>query len=153
MPKYIIRIVQKNDYKSIAEIYNSNPHFLFHHLGVDFIDEAFVSEEVSTMQKAGFHSCVIVDQESSMVQGVLDYKPNQEVYLSLLMLSASLQGKGMGSDIWFGSHTLCKITSSQSPTFARSIKGFGVYFPANTRSTSSKGTKISPSGSWSPYLL
>lgn len=100
MPKYIIRIVQENDYKSIAEIYNSNPHFLFHHLGVDFIDEAFVSEEVSTMQKAGFHSCVIVDQESSMVQGVLDYKPNQEVYLSLLMLSASLQGKGMGSDIY-----------------------------------------------------
>lgn len=100
MSKYIMRSVQENDYKSIVEIYNSNHQFLLNHLGVDFIDETFVSDEVSTMHKVGFRSCVIVNRESSMVQGVLDYKTNQEVYLSLLMLSASLQGKGVGSEIY-----------------------------------------------------
>lgn len=100
MSKYIMRSVQENDYKSIVEIYNSNRQFLLNHLGVDFIDEAFVLEEVSTMHKVGFRSCVIVNRESSMVQGVLDYKPDQEVYLSLLMLSAGLQGKGVGSEIY-----------------------------------------------------
>lgn len=100
MLKYIMRTVHENDYKRIAEIYNSNHQFLRNHLGVDFIDETFVSEEVLTMQKAGFRSCIVVDQESAMIQGVLDYKPDQEVYLSLLMLSSDLQGKGVGSDIY-----------------------------------------------------
>lgn len=100
MPKYIMRAVQENDYKSIVEIYNSNHRFLLNHLGMDFIDETFISKEVSTMRRVGFCSCVIVDQESSMIQGVLDYKPNQEVYLSLIMLAAGLQGKGVGSDIY-----------------------------------------------------
>ena len=64
------------------------------------IDEDFVAQEVLTMRKAGFYSSVIVDRENSMVQGVLDYKPEKKVYLSLLMLSADLQGKGEGSDIY-----------------------------------------------------
>lgn len=100
MSKYIIRAVQEKDHKGIIEIYNSNRQFLLHHLGMDFIDEAFVSQEILTMQKAGFCSCVIVDQDSSMVQGVIDYKPGQEVYLSLIMLTAALQGKGVGSMVY-----------------------------------------------------
>lgn len=100
MEKYIIRAVQENDYYKIAEIYNSNHAFLLHHLGMAAVTESFVSQEVSTMHKEGFHSCVIVNQESLVVEGVLDYKPNPEVYLSLFMLSANLQGKGVGSNIY-----------------------------------------------------
>ena len=100
MGKYIIRAVQENDYYKIAEIYNSNRTFLLHHLGMETVTENFVAQEVSTMNKEGFHSCVIVNQESLVVEGVLDYKPNPEVYLSLLMLSANLQGKGVGSHIY-----------------------------------------------------
>lgn len=100
MGKYIIRAVQESDYYRIAEIYNSNHSFLIHHLGMDSVDEAFIAQEVLTMCKAGFYSNVIVNQESSVVQGILDYKPEQKVYLSLLMLSADLQGKGEGSDIY-----------------------------------------------------
>lgn len=100
MSKYFIRAVHNNDYKRISEIYNSNRRFLFHHLGMNFVDETFVSEEVRTMKKAGFRSCVIVNHDNMSVQGVLDYKPGREAYLSLLMLTAGLQGKGVGSDIY-----------------------------------------------------
>lgn len=64
MSKYIMRPVQKNDYKSIVEIYNSNHQFLLKHLGVDLINETFISEEVSTMRRAGFCSCAIVMRKS-----------------------------------------------------------------------------------------
>ena len=52
------------------------------------------------MKKVGFRSCVIVDEETQAVQGVLDYKPDDEVYLSLMMLAAESQGKGIGKMIY-----------------------------------------------------
>ena len=67
---------------------------------MEAVDEAFVSEEAVTMKKVGFHSCVIVNEETQTVQGVLDYKPDDEVYLSLIMLVADLQGKGIGKKIY-----------------------------------------------------
>lgn len=100
MTEYLIRDICTNDYNHVAEIYNSNRQFLLNHLGVKFIDEAFVSQEVLTMRKAGFHSCVIVNRENQVVQGVLDYKSDKEVYLSLLMLAADLQGKGIGRNLY-----------------------------------------------------
>lgn len=100
MGKYIIRDVQQNDYCKIAEIYNSNRSFLLHHLGMATVTEDFVAQEVSTMQNEGFRSCVIIDQESLAVEGVLDYRPSSEVYLSLLMLSSNLQGRGVGGNIY-----------------------------------------------------
>lgn len=100
MEKFYIRELNKNDYKRVAEIYNSNREFLRNHLGVESVDEAFVSDEAVTMKKVGFHSCVIVNEETQTVQGVLDYKPDDEVYLSLMMLAAESQGKGIGNMIY-----------------------------------------------------
>ena len=100
MSNYFIRSVYEDDYKSIAAIYNSNRQFLLHHLGVERVDETFAAEEFISMCKVGFHSCVIVDRENSMIQGILDYKPGQEVYLSLIMIAADLQGKGVGCKIY-----------------------------------------------------
>ncbi len=100
MSKFVIRTAQETDHKNIVDIYNSNHQFLLHHLGVGAIDEAFISQGISAMRKAGFRSCVIAEQENSTARGVLDYQPGQEVYLSLLMLSADLQGKGTGSAIY-----------------------------------------------------
>ncbi len=100
MPKYIIRDIQETDYKRVTEIYNSNPQFLLNHLGMTSIDESFISKEVSEMNKVGFNSCVIVEKNSQLIQGVLDYKSDKEVYLSLLMLSADLQGQGIGRNIY-----------------------------------------------------
>lgn len=90
MKEFFIRDIHANDYKQVAELYNSNGSFLLNHLGVESIEEDFISEEVSTMSKVGFCSCVIVNTETQMVQGVLDYKPGKEVYLSLLILQSEL---------------------------------------------------------------
>lgn len=100
MSEYIIRVAQEADYASIAAVYNSNPRFLLNHLGMDFIDEAFVAQENTDMRKHGFCSCVIVDCKTLMVHGVLEYKPAQETYLSLLMLVSDLQGKGVGGRVY-----------------------------------------------------
>ena len=97
---YFIRDIHINDYQRVVEIYNSNSRFLFHHLGMECIDEAFVSDEVLNMSEEGFNSCVIVNRESQMVQGVLDFKDDKEVYLSLIMLAADLQGKGIGREVY-----------------------------------------------------
>lgn len=100
MKKYFTRNLCDSDYKQVVDIYNSNRQFLLKHLGVEQIDEAFIREEASTMSEVGFKSCVIVDIDSQLVQGVIDYKQDKEVYLSLFMLSADLQGKGIGTDIY-----------------------------------------------------
>lgn len=100
MGKLYIRELNPSDYKRVEEIYNSNRQFLLTHLGVEAVDEEFISDEAETMEKIGFRSCVIVSEETQTVQGVLDYKPDDEVYLSLLMLSAELQGRGIGKEIY-----------------------------------------------------
>ncbi len=101
MSNFIIRDAVEKDYGDIVKIYNSNKDFLIHHLGVEHVDEAFIKREIATMKAVGFRSSVIVNQEDLSVQGVLDYKPEREVYLSLIMLASNLQGKGIGTDIYF----------------------------------------------------
>lgn len=100
MENFYIRELNPNDYKRVVEIYNSNREFLLNHLGVEVVEEAFISDEAVTMEKVGFRSCVIVNEEMQTVQGVLDYKPDEEVYLSLLMLAAESQGKSIGKKIY-----------------------------------------------------
>lgn len=100
MSKYMIRDVQEKDIKAIVDIYNSNYQFLFHHLGVKSVDETFMIQEISTMRKLGFRPSVIVNQENVTIQGILDYKLEQEVYLSLIMLAKNLQGNGTGSSLY-----------------------------------------------------
>lgn len=97
---YTIRPSQADDCASIVEIYNSNPQFLLHHLGTERIDEAFVIKEIANMREMYFTSSVIIDIESGSICGVLDYKSREEVYLSLMMLKADMQGQGLGSDIY-----------------------------------------------------
>lgn len=100
MSKYMIRDVQEKDIKAIVDIYNSNYQFLFHHLGVKSVDETFMIQEISTMRKLGFRPSVIVNQKNTTLQGILDYKLGQEVYLSLIMLAKNLQGNGTGSSLY-----------------------------------------------------
>lgn len=98
--KYLIRPIQPEDYATSVKIYNSNPQFLLAHLGVDFVERAFIVEEAVHMTRAGFHSCVIVNTEKQAICGVLDYGDGEEVYLSLLVLAAELQGQGAGREIY-----------------------------------------------------
>lgn len=100
MAKYYIRKLTPNDYREVANIYNSNQQFLLNHLGCNCIDETFIAEEVLAMSDIGFISCAIVNRENQAVQGVIEYKAGKETYLSLLMLAADIQGHGVGRDIY-----------------------------------------------------
>lgn len=100
MENFYIRELKPTDYERVVAIYNSNREFLRNHLGTEAVDEEFILTEAVTMKKVGFQSCVIVDGETQAVQGVLDYKPDDEVYLSLMMLAAESQGKSIGKKIY-----------------------------------------------------
>ena len=49
--KYLIRPIQPEDYATSVKIYNSNPQFLLAHLGVDFVERAFIVEEAVHMTR------------------------------------------------------------------------------------------------------
>ena len=100
MPEYIMRPASAEDFRGIAEVYNSNRSFLLNHLGMEQVDEAFAAEDAEAMRAAGFCSCVIQEKNGSKAEGVLDYRPGKEVYLSLLMLTANLQGRGTGRMVY-----------------------------------------------------
>lgn len=100
MPDYFIRAACRADCARIAQVYNSNPRFLLRHLGAARVDERFIEEEFEQMRRAGFCPCVIVQRGDLEIRGTLDYRSGPEVYLSLLMLEAGLQGKGIGRRIY-----------------------------------------------------
>ena len=96
MAAYTIRGAEPGDCGAIAAVYNSDPDFLRAHLGTELVTEPFILAELAQMRALGFRSCVIEDGESGEIQGVLDYRPGGEVYLSLLMLRAELHRSGAG---------------------------------------------------------
>lgn len=98
--KYRIEKVQKEHYARLVEVYNSNRGFLEHHLGVTFVDEGFILREALTMQEAGFVSCVAVDLFRQEVEGLIEFRPGEEVYLSLLMLDRKICGRGEGRELY-----------------------------------------------------
>lgn len=100
MEPFTIRKATADDLKDILQIYNSNPDFLKHHLAKNRVDASFLTEEMSSMKEAGFCSCILSDSAAERAIGVLDYKESPVVYLSLLMLDASLQGRGIGRQFW-----------------------------------------------------
>ena len=96
MGKFYIRNAEQTDIDQIVDIYNSNSSFLLNHIGKSQIDALFIQNEFTTMRQMGFRSCVILQQENDSVVGVIDYKPGDCVYLSLLMLNSEFQGNGNG---------------------------------------------------------
>lgn len=100
MNDYIIRNTTKNDIADITRIYNSNHKFLTNHLGIAFVNTDFITNEISEMQTMNFLSCVICDSQTDSIIGVIDYKPDDTVYLSLLMLDYSKQKNGNGQKIY-----------------------------------------------------
>ena len=100
MSRYKIREVDENDIEAIVQVYNSNYQFVVNHLGREFVDALFVFNEIEEMKRAGFLPCVIIDMQLGAVVGVIDYKPEDVVYLSLLMLDSGQQQNGVGSMVY-----------------------------------------------------
>jgi GNAT superfamily N-acetyltransferase len=95
----VIKEIEVNDesLQTAVDIYNSNIEFLIHHIGKDYVDKDFILNEIKEMKEHGFTSNFIIEDDEPV--GVIDYSLNEEgyVYLSLLMLEHSMQGKKLGS--------------------------------------------------------
>lgn len=90
--KYILKTATLNDVREITYIYNSNKTFLEHHLGVPMVSNKFILCEIKEMSENGFLSRLIIDKQTEDVVGLCDYKIEDCVYLSLLMLNGKLKG-------------------------------------------------------------
>ena len=98
----IIKEIEVNDeiLQTAVDIYNSNIEFLIHHIGKDYVDKDFILNEIKEMKEHGFTSNFIIEDDKPV--GVLDYRIDSSgyVYLSLLMLEHSMQGKKLGSAVY-----------------------------------------------------
>ena len=98
--RFIFRSAQPGDAGDIVRLYNSNPDFLAHHLGRRAVDGAFVCGEWRQMAELGFSTTVIADVQTGAVVGFIDHRDAEPVYLSLFLLDAALQGKGLGTKLY-----------------------------------------------------
>ncbi|MBD5514642.1 MAG: GNAT family N-acetyltransferase [Lachnospiraceae bacterium] len=98
--QYRIREATPSDVDAIVQIYNSNHVFLTNHLGRDSVNRSFILSEQEEMETMNFISCVITDESADKIVGVLDYKPDETVYLSIMMLDKQHQGSGAGRFIY-----------------------------------------------------
>ncbi len=97
MQTLFLRPAALDDLQTVTDIYNSNPHFLIHHLGQPQVDRDFIEKEWQQMHTMNFICCLAEDPATGQAVGFLDYCEDETVYLSLMMLDAKAQGKGLGA--------------------------------------------------------
>ncbi len=97
---YKIVEATKDNIQDICKIYNSNSVFLIHHLGVQEVNEVFIEEELEEMKRLHFTTCVIQKQDTKEIIGVMDYKVDETVYLSLIMINSEYQKSGIGTKVY-----------------------------------------------------
>lgn len=97
---YEMREAAESDINVIVRIYNSNTKFLINHLGVEAVDDKFIFNEMQEMKAMSFLPCVIIDLSTNVVIGIIDYKPDNTVYLSLMMIDSEYQKCGVGMSVY-----------------------------------------------------
>ncbi len=99
MDNYVFAKVNQKDVCKIVDIYNSNKNFLKNHIGISKVSKEFIFNEIEEMKNIGFTSYTIKDNKDEIV-GLCDFKIEDEVYLSLLMIDAKLKRNGIGQAIY-----------------------------------------------------
>ena len=69
-------------------------------MGCRAVDGTFVLQEWRQMKKEGFSTTVIADAQTGAAVGFIDCRDSEPVYLSLFLLDAALQGKGLGTELY-----------------------------------------------------
>ncbi|MFR8460658.1 MAG: GNAT family N-acetyltransferase [Ruthenibacterium lactatiformans] len=69
-------------------------------MGCRAVDGTFVLQEWRQMKKEGFSTTVIADAQTGAAVGFIDCRVSEPVYLSLFLLDAALQGKGLGTELY-----------------------------------------------------
>lgn len=98
--EFYVNLVENKDLKQVLEVYNSNEHFLINHMDTNKVASEWILRELENMKKFGFYSCKIVEIRTGNIIGIIDFKFNDETYLSLLMIHGNFQGKGFGKLIY-----------------------------------------------------
>ena len=102
------------DIQDIVSLYNSNQDFIQHHMGTDHVTPEWVENEWESMKQSGFLSCKAVEKESGNIIGVIDFKVEEETYLSLLMIHGEAQNQGIGKQIYDAFEEYAKLAHSKS---------------------------------------
>lgn len=97
---FYVDLVENKDLNEILEVYNSNRHFLINHLDKEKVTVKWVLGELESMKEVGFCSCKIVENSSGKIIGVMDFKVEEETYLSLLMVHNDYRCMGYGKLIF-----------------------------------------------------
>ena len=92
--------VGSKDIKEVLEVYNSNNHFLINHVGTNKVTSEWLHKELKEMKDVGFSSYKIVETRTDKIIGIIDFKLDDETYLSLLMIDSDFHGNGFGKLIF-----------------------------------------------------
>ena len=92
--------VQTTDVQDTVSLYNSNKDFTHHHMGTDHVTPDWVLNEWESMKQSGFLSCKAVGKKSGNIIGIIDFKVEEETYLSQLMIHGEAQNQGIGRGIY-----------------------------------------------------
>ncbi|WP_407655162.1 GNAT family N-acetyltransferase [Alicyclobacillus dauci] len=95
-----IGLVKPIDIDDVVKLYNSNTHFLENHMRSNQVKFRWVVNELESMRNAGFCSCKVVEKDSGKIIGIIDFKVDQETYLSLLMIHRDYKDKGFGTQVY-----------------------------------------------------
>jgi GNAT superfamily N-acetyltransferase len=93
---FYVDLVENKDIKEVLEVYNSNERFLINHMDRNKVTSEWIFQELEGMRDVGFYSCKIVEISTGKIIGIVDFKVDDETYLSLLMMHNAFQGKGLG---------------------------------------------------------
>jgi ribosomal protein S18 acetylase RimI-like enzyme len=98
---FYAELITAADAPELAQVYNSNPHFLAAHMNMDAVSPEWVIAEWRSMLEERFLSCKITESGTGRMMGLMDFQAGgEEAYLSLLMLHEDFRGKGWGTRIY-----------------------------------------------------
>lgn len=102
LEEFKLEKIESKDLNKILEIYNSNGEFLINHMDKSVVTEEWIIQELKYMEEMDFKSCKIVERHTENILGIIDFKIDEETYLSLLMIHKDFQGNGLGHIIYQG---------------------------------------------------
>ena len=83
-------------------------------MGIDHVTFQWVVKELESMKQASFSSCKAVEKKSEKIVGIIDFKVDEETYLSLLMIHEDYQNQGFGKQIYLAFEEYARSKQSKS---------------------------------------
>ncbi|MEG0775096.1 GNAT family N-acetyltransferase [Clostridium sp.] len=111
---FYVDLVDNKDVNAIVDVYNSNKNFLVNHMDTEKVTYEWILEELESMKNSDFSSCKIVENTSGKIVGIIDFKIDEDAYLSLLMVHNNYKNKGVGKLIYETLEEYLKSVKSKS---------------------------------------